>query len=461
MTMLGTPENSRSIDALLRRDFVSFIAKTFHTLMPNASLRVNWHIYALAYHLELVRLGKIKRLIINLPPRSLKSITASIALPAYLLGRDPTKRLLAISYNLPLAAKHASDFRTVVNSAWYQRIFPLTRPERDSELDFVTTRNGFRRATSVEATLTGLGCDIALLDDPQSAMDAASRSGRQRAWEWFGANFPMRLDDKKTGAIVIVTQRLHIDYLVGMVLRSSEPWTVLRLPAIAEREEEIQIGDNKYHVRQVGDVMHAEREPLSVLEPIRNMNAEQFAAQYQQAPFLPGGAIIKRDWVRCYDVLPVRNSSSIVVQSWDCASKGGDANDWCACTTWLIHDRKYYLMHVLRERLDYPTLRARAIAHARTQSANKIVVEDADIGRGLVQELKAAGLPVVAVRPEGSKTTRMQIQSAKFQAGLVLLPRQAPWLPDYQAELFAFPHAPFDDQVDSTSQALAVNSFHV
>lgn len=252
MTMLGTPENSRSIDALLRRDFVSFIAKTFHTLMPNASLRVNWHIYALAYHLELVRLGKIKRLIINLPPRSLKSITASIALPAYLLGRDPTKRLLAISYNLPLAAKHASDFRTVVNSAWYQRIFPLTRPERDSELDFVTTRNGFRRATSVEATLTGLGCDIALLDDPQSAMDAASRSGRQRAWEWFGANFPMRLDDKKTGAIVIVTQRLHIDYLVGMVLRSSEPWTVLRLPAIAEREEEIQIGDNKYHVRQVG-----------------------------------------------------------------------------------------------------------------------------------------------------------------------------------------------------------------
>jgi predicted phage terminase large subunit-like protein len=166
--------------------------------------------------------------------------------------------------------------------------------------------------------------------------------------------------------------------------------------------------------------------------------------------------IIKREWVHYYDALPVRDPSSLIVQSWDCASKGGDSNDWCACTTWLLQDQRYYLLDVLRERLDYPTLRARAIAQARTYRPDKIVVEDADIGRGLVQDLKAAGLPVVGVRPEGSKKTRMQIQAAKFEAGLVLLPRQAPWLADYQAELFAFPHAPFDDQVDSTSQLLAV-----
>jgi predicted phage terminase large subunit-like protein len=456
MTMLATPENVRFVDALVRRDFVSFITKTFHTLMPNASLLMNWHVYALAYHLELVRAGVIRRLIINLLPRSLKSITASVAFPAYVLGRDPTKRLLAISYNLDLARTHATPFRTIVNSPWYQRAFPLTRAERDTELEFVTAQNGFRRATSVDATLTGLGCDIALLDDPQSAIDAASPSGRQRTFDWYGANFPMLLDDKKTGAIVIVMQRLHIDDLVGRVLGSGEPWTVLRLPAIAERDERIPIGPNRYHERRAGDVLHAEREPLSELEPIRNLNPEQFAAQYQQAPFLPGGMIIKREWVHYYDALPVRDPSSLIVQSWDCASKGGDSNDWCACTTWLLQDRRYYLLDVLRERLDYPTLRARAIAHARTYRPDKIVIEDADIGRGLVQDLKTAGLPVVAVRPEGSKKTRMQIQSAKFQAGLVLLPRQAPWLADYQAELFAFPHAPFDDQVDSTSQLLAV-----
>ena len=183
MTMLATPENVRFVDALVRRDFVSFITKTFHTLMPNASLLMNWHVYALAYHLELVRAGVIRRLIINLLPRSLKSITASVAFPAYVLGRDPTKRLLAISYNLDLARTHATPFRTIVNSPWYQRAFPLTRAERDTELEFVTAQNGFRRATSVDATLTGLGCDIALLDDPQSAIDAALPSGRQHTFD--------------------------------------------------------------------------------------------------------------------------------------------------------------------------------------------------------------------------------------------------------------------------------------
>jgi hypothetical protein len=162
---------------------LSFIAKTFHTLMPNAALQMNWHIYALAHYLELVRLGVIRRLIINLPRRFLKSITASVAFPAYVLGRDPTKRLLAISYNLDLARTHATPFRTIVNSPWYQRAFPLTRAERDTELEFVTAQNGFRRATSVDATLTGLGCDIALLDDPQSAIDAALPSGRQHTFD--------------------------------------------------------------------------------------------------------------------------------------------------------------------------------------------------------------------------------------------------------------------------------------
>ena len=126
---------------------------------------MNFHIYALAFYLELVRLGVITRLIINLPPRSLKSIVASVAFPAFVLGRDPTKQVIAISYDLNLAAKHARDFRAVV--AGYQDLFPLTQPERDTELEFLTTQRGFRLATSVDLTLTGLGCDIALLDDPQ------------------------------------------------------------------------------------------------------------------------------------------------------------------------------------------------------------------------------------------------------------------------------------------------------
>jgi predicted phage terminase large subunit-like protein len=125
------------------------------------------------------------------------------------------------------------------------------------------------------------------------------------------------------------------------------------------------------------------------------------------------------------------------------------------CTTWLIQDNKYYLMDGLRDRYDFPTLRKRAIAHARAYNPSKIYVEDDLLGRALVGELKNVGLSAIAVRPEGNKKTRMKIQSAKFELGLVFFPRRASWLHDYQSELFAFPNVRFDDQVDSTSQALA------
>ena len=167
--------------------------------------------------------------------------------------------------------------------------------------------------------------------------------------------------------------------------------------------------------------------------------------------------MIQRRWVCRYDSLPDRTPSDPVFQSWDTASRDGGLNDYSVCTTWLIQGGKYYLMHVLRKRLDYPTLKAQAIAHARAYNPNRILIEDSgsSVGTALVGELKKAGLPAIAVKPERNKKTRMSIQSAKFENGLVFLPKQAPWLQDYEAELFAFPNVRFDDQVDSTSQALA------
>ena len=123
----------------------------------------------------------------------------------------------------------------------------------------------------------------------------------------------------------------------------------------------------------------------------------------------------------------------------------------------MIQDGKYYLMDVLRERLEYPSLRARAIELARAYTPNKILVEDAGIGMGLIQDLQKAGMPAVAVKPERNKKTRMQVQSDKFAAGLVFFPKYASWLAEYESELFAFPSVRFDDQVDSTSQALSAD----
>ena len=261
-----------------------------------------------------------------------------------------------------------------------------------------------------------------------------------------------RLDDKQNGAIVIVMQRLHEDDLAGVLLRSSDEWTVVSLPAIAEQDEEIPIGNGQIHVRRAGDVLHPEREPREALERLRaQLGAEIFAAQYQQQPVPPGGAMIKRAWVRRYDQLP---KSGQVIQSWDVANKQGEENDYSVCTTWLVHENKYYLIDVLRGRFDFPTLRTKVLEHAKLHKASRILIEDAGFGTALIQELKTAHFSVIPVKPEYDKKIRMAIQSAKFESGQVFFPKEAPWLADLEAELFAFPSGRHDDQVDSISQAL-------
>ena len=442
------------VNAACRKDFVSFVRKVFHVLNPSAKFYMNWHIGRIAYVLEQVRLGKIKRLIITVPPRSLKSIMCSVAFPAFVLGHDPTKRLIVVSYSADLAIKHGNDFRAVVNSEEYRAIFSGMRISamKNTQTEVVTTLNGFRLAMSVDGALTGRGGDIIVIDDPIAALAALSQKSREHVQHWYFNTLLSRLDDKQNGAIVLVMQRLHEDDLAGVLLRSSDEWTVVSLPAIAEQDEQIPIGNGQIHVRRAGDVLHPEREPREVLESLRaQLGAETFAAQYQQQPVAPGGAMIRRSWVRRYDQLP---KSGLIIQSWDVANKQGEENDYSVCTTWLIHEHRYYLIDVLRGRFDFPTLRTKVSEHAKLHKASHILIEDAGFGTALIQELKTAHFSVIAVKPEYDKKIRMAIQSAKFENGQVFFPKEAPWLADLEAELFAFPSGRHDDQVDSISQAL-------
>jgi predicted phage terminase large subunit-like protein len=324
----------------------------------------------------------------------------------------------------------------------------------------MTTANGYRLTTSVEGTLTGRGGNVIIVDDPLKPVDALSDSKRERVNGWFFNTLLSRLDNKQTGAIIVVMQRLHMDDLTGMLLRSSEEWTHLNLPAIAEEDQEIPTGGGEVYLRRAGDVLHAEREPTSVLDSIRaQLGSDTFAAQYQQAPVPPGGAMIKRGWVRRYERLPERRWDVRIIQSWDTASKEGGQNDWSVGTTWLVHENKYYLIDVLRGRFDYPTLKARVIAHAQVHNPSRILIEDTGVGTALTQELsKSSIFCAIPIKPERDKITRMSIQSGKFESGQVLFPQHAPWLAELEAELFAFPHSRHDDQVDSISQALAYDN---
>lgn len=454
--------NADLLHAILRSDLRSFVQQCFYSLTPGMPFLSAWHIEALAFHLEQVRCGKIKRLIICMPPRSLKSITASVAFPAYLLGRDPRKRIITASYGSELAIKHAGDFRAILAAEWYQCAFPGTRISsvKNTETEVVTTARGYRLSTSIDGTLTGRGGDIIIIDDPLKPADALSDSRRERVNAWFNNTLISRLDDKREGAIVVIQQRLHQHDLVGTLLQGPEEWTVLNLPAIAEEEERVQIGHNEFHVRRVGDVLHAAREPRSVLDSIKaQLGSDTFEAQYQQQPVPPGGKMIKRDWIRRYDCAPRRTPYTRVLQSWDTASKDGGENDWSVCATLLVDDGTYYLLDVVRRRVNYPELRALAVELARIHSPEKILVEDTGVGCGLVPDLVCEGLPAIGVKVEGNKLARMSIQSAKIQSGLLLFPKTAPWLDDLEHELFAFPGGRHDDQVDTLSQALGYDIY--
>src|SRR5215467_2892797 len=224
-------------DVVLRKDFATFAARCFHDLNPLAELAVNWHLEVIAAKLAAVRAGRIRRLIINLPPRHLKSLLASIAFPAWCLGHDPSAQILCVSYAQDLADKLARDCRSIMMSPWYRRIFPTRlAPHRQAVQEFITTRQGYRLATSTGGVLTGRGADIILIDDPLKPDEALSDAQRKTANDWFSHTLYNRLNDKRCGAIVIIMQRLHEDDLVGHVL-TQEAWEGVCFPAIAEAGE--------------------------------------------------------------------------------------------------------------------------------------------------------------------------------------------------------------------------------
>src|SRR5438270_6989674 len=284
---------------LLRQDFVSFAVRCFQDLNPQAELAMNWHIEVIAAKLTAVREGKIRRLIINLPPRHLKSLMASIAFPAWCLGLAPTAQILCVSYAQDLADKLARDCRSIMMSPWYRGLFRTTlAPHRQAVQEFITTRQGYRLATSTGGVLTGRGADIIVIDDPLKPEEALSDAQRQAANDWYDHTLYSRLNDKQHGAIIIVMQRLHEDDLVGHVL-AQEEWEIVRFPAIAEADEvhetDTILGPKRF-TRRHGEALHPDREPLEPLHRIRPTIGEyNFAGQYQQAPAPLGGGLVKAE----------------------------------------------------------------------------------------------------------------------------------------------------------------------
>jgi predicted phage terminase large subunit-like protein len=451
---------------ILRHDLCAFIHRSFLELNPQTQFLPNWHVAMLAAKLEEVRHGACKRLIVNVPPRHLKSHATSIAFPAWLLGHEPTKQILFVSYAQDLSDKLARDSRTLMTSPFYEALFDTRlSKERGAVAEYETDAGGYRLSTSIGGVLTGRGADIIIIDDPLKADDALSELRRKSVNEWYDSTLRSRLNSQEKGAIVIVMQRLHADDLVAHV-QEHEAWDVLSLPAIAEQDQVYEFAmpyGRRRIERKMGDVLQPALMSAAKLDAQRrSMTEYNFTAQYQQNPQPPSGIIVKREWLKFYAPDEKPQQFDQVLQSWDTASKDTELADFSVCTTWGIKGQHLYLLDVHRRKMDFPELKRAVRDLAALHGATVVLVEDKSSGTSLIQELRADNFAIVQAAPalDGDKIMRLRAQTAKIEGHFVLFPKQAPWLDAYILELVTFPNAKNDDQVDSTVYALAWSTAH-
>ena len=441
------------LQAALASNLTSFTEFAFGVVRPDVAFKRNWHLEAVTHKLSQVADGEVRRLIITLPPRTLKSLCASVALPAWFLGRNPSERVVVVSYSDVLARTHANDFRLLVNHPIYQAAFPAMRLARDTDREIITTKRGKRIATSIDGTLTGLGGNLIVIDDPLKLGDAMSEAVRTRVIEWYRSTLLSRADDKTAARIVLVMQRVHQDDLAGY-LQEQGGFEVLNLPAIAQREETFSLGDGRTYTRQKGELLHPAHEPAHVLAELkREMGPIAFSAQYQQSPIPPGGTIIKRKWLTPYDDVGSQPGDRIII-SWDIALSEAETGDYSACVVLLRRKEVFYILEVVRGRFPFDTLKQKVMQLKRRYATSTLLIEDSPISRGLIQSLREQSINVTAYKPDTDKRSRVIAQSDLFAGGSVRFPRRASWLEEFTAELLAFPGR-HDDQVDALTQGLA------
>lgn len=456
-------------NAVLRQSFSTFVQKCFYELNPSETFINGAYIDLLCDHIQSMIEGENQKLIINLPPRYLKSVICSIALPAFILGHNPSAKIMCISYGEELASKLAADCKTIMETDWYRELFPQTsiRVDKKSVMDFETTKHGGRFATTISGAVTGRGADWIIIDDPLKPADALSDVVREKINELYGNTVSSRLNNKNTGRILVVMQRLHAHDLSGFLLENDPDFKSIILPLIAEKNEKWQIKNRitktiTTYERKKGELLHPEREGEKVVNSYRNsMSAFVFSAQYQQNPIPIGSGIIREEWMKYYQEQPSRLNK--IILSWDTAAKTMENNAYSACAVVGIgneNGQKYYLLEVFRGRLNFPELTRKVqemsdkyerIAQGRTTT----LIEDASSGTSLYQTLKGKIVSLKSVSCKGSKEQRFDIVALKTEQGDLLFPgKYEPWFKNFEDEFLTFPRSLFKDQCDALSQAL-------
>lgn len=463
LVRMSEAEQVETYKQLMQHSLSFFIEQVFYTVDPGSVYHPNWHIDAIVEGLRACERGEIKRLIINIPPRSLKSISCTVAFPAWLLGQDPSRRILASSYSSSLSIRHNVDTRLVLEQDWYRDCFPKTRIAQgeSQKQKFVTTERGFRLATSTGGSSTGDGGDYLIVDDPTNPMQAASEIERDAANIWFDQTFSTRLNDKAKGVIIIIMQRLHEDDLSGHCLAKHSGWEHLCLPSEARKDYNIKIGkfERKYNK---GEILFPALLPPSVLTNLKlELGAFGFSGQYQQDPTPAGGGILKAEHWRLWK-LKDPPPCEFILQVYDTAFMAKEEADYSARTTWGVFHytgsdgmSRYgcLLIEAMAKRLEFPELREEVKESAEIHDPHLILIEDKGSGISLGQELRrTTRLPVKMMQIKGDKVSRAHMASPYLEGGAIWY-MDRKWAEDVIKQCAQFPKGAHDDIVDTCTMA--------
>jgi predicted phage terminase large subunit-like protein len=447
--------------AMCERSLAYYFKCAWRVLEQRTELHWNWHIDCVAEYLEAVELGQIKRLLITMPPRNIKSNMVTIVYPSWVWIRKPETRFMAVSYAANLSTDQSVKRRRLLESDFYQTGYGTRfrlASDQNVKTEFSNDKSGSMFSTSITGASTGKGCNRLLIDDPVNPKEANSEAERSRANQDYDSTFPSRLNDKKNDVIIGVMQRLHPDDWIGHV-KERDTWTHLNLPAEAATKHTIVFPISKREVvREAGSILHAEREgPKELAAMKKTLGSRMFEAQYNQNPTLAEGDLIKRSWWRRYKKEQLPERFDQIIQSWDLAVKDKDTSDYTVGTIWGRLGPDKYLLDRYRARVDFPgQCQAVLMMTRRWPNAYKKIIEAKANGPAVVQTMKKHVSGIVEYEPKGDKIARVNAIAPEIESGNVFIPHSDSndWVDEFLDEWCAFPNGSFDDQVDSGSQAL-------
>lgn len=480
-SLLGELARRQEIQKL-ETDLLLFSKAAWPIVEKSRSFSQNWHHEIICRHLEAVLDGKIRNLIINVPPRSTKSTLTSIMLPAFAWAKKPALKFLFASFKESLALLHSQYCRDIFESAWYRERWPKVkiRLDKDSQQMFANVETGYRAAVSVGASPTGIGGDILVIDDAHALSDTFGEADREAAVRWWDTTMASRLNDRLTGARIVIGQRVHEADLTGHLLKQGG-WTHVRIPAEYEPTKTYSspIGANDPRKEQ-GELLWPDRFPKSVQEEIKRENGSfAYSSQQQQDPAPGEAGVFHRKYFRYFSIegdtyvftgtdgamKRVPKGACSHFQSFDTATKLRDFNDYTVSGTFAITpEHQLLVVDIVRVRVPVPMLFPFTVEmRAKHPSILYQYVEDKSSGQGLIQEGERSAFPffnlaqrlkdlnIPAAIISGDKMQRSTSVAILYEAGKVYHLSGASWLPDFESEILHFPTGSFDDQVDVLS----------